>query len=88
MSLLYTQQNILFLIGQWRMHKKVIECNLGYRVQYGSCYGNAGGAPNLNTKAEKDGWQSFALSNQNIVEQLKNAKNKNTLKATQTWSNV
>ena len=28
----------------------------------------------------------FALSNQNIVEQLKeNAKNKNTLKATQTW---
>ena len=31
----------------------------------------------------------FALSNQNIVEQLKeNAKNKNTLKATQTWLNV
>ena len=29
----------------------------------------------------------FALSNQNIVEQLKeNAKNKNTLKATQTWA--
>ena len=28
----------------------------------------------------------FALSNQNIVEQPKeNAKNKNTLKATQTW---
>ena len=31
----------------------------------------------------------FALLNQNIVEQLKeNAKNKNTLKATQTWLNV
>ena len=31
----------------------------------------------------------FALSNQNIVEQLKdNAKNKSTLKATQTWLNV
>ena len=31
----------------------------------------------------------FALSNQNIVEQLKeNAKTKNTLKATQTWLNV
>ena len=31
----------------------------------------------------------FALSNQNIVEQLtENAKNKNTLKATQTWLNV
>ena len=31
----------------------------------------------------------FALSNQNIVEQLKeNAKNENTLKATQTWLNV
>ena len=31
----------------------------------------------------------FALSNQNIVEQLKeNAKNKNMLKATQTWLNV
>ena len=31
----------------------------------------------------------FALSNQNIVEQLKeNAKNKITLKATQTWLNV
>ena len=31
----------------------------------------------------------FALSNQNIIEKLKeNAKNKNTLKATQTWSNV
>ena len=31
----------------------------------------------------------FALSNQNIVEPFKeNAKNKNTLKATQTWFNV
>ena len=31
----------------------------------------------------------FALSNQNIVEQLKeNAKNKNTSRATQTWLNV
>jgi len=31
----------------------------------------------------------FALSNQNIVEQLEeNVKNKNTLKATQTWLNV
>ena len=31
----------------------------------------------------------FALSKQNIVEQLKeNVKNKNTLKATQTWLNV
>ena len=31
----------------------------------------------------------FALSNQNIVEKLEeNAKNKNTLKTTQTWLNV
>ena len=31
----------------------------------------------------------FALSNQNIVEQLEEiAKNKNTLKATHTWLNV
>ena len=34
-----------------------------------------------------DSW--FALSNQNIVEQLtENKKNKHTLKATQTWLNV
>ena len=34
-----------------------------------------------------DSW--FALSNQNIVEQLtENKKNKSTLKATQTWLNV
>ena len=34
-----------------------------------------------------DSW--FALSNQNIVEQLtENEKNKNTLKATQNWLNV
>ena len=34
-----------------------------------------------------DRW--FALSNQNIVEQLTdNKKNKHTLKATQTWLNV
>ena len=34
-----------------------------------------------------DSW--FALSNQNIVEQLtENKKNKNKLKATQTWLNV
>ena len=31
----------------------------------------------------------FALSNQNIVEKLEeNARNKNTLKTTQTWLNV
>ena len=31
----------------------------------------------------------FALSNQNIVEKLEeNAKNKNTLKTTQTWLNL
>ena len=30
----------------------------------------------------------FALSNQNIVESQENAKNKNTLKTTQTWLNV
>ena len=59
-------------------------------MQYGSCYGNTGEAPNLNTKVKKKMADSrFALSNQNIVEQLKeNAKNKNTLKATQTWLNV
>ena len=28
--LLYTQQNNLFLIGQWRMHKCVIKCNIGF----------------------------------------------------------
>ena len=34
-----------------------------------------------------DSW--FALSNQKIVEQLtEHAKNKNTLKATQTWLHV
>ena len=59
-------------------------------MQYGSCYGNTGEAPSLNTKMKKKMADSrFALSNQNIVEQLKeNAKNKNTLKATQTWLNV
>ena len=31
----------------------------------------------------------FAFSNQNVVEKLEeNAKNKNTLKTTQTWLNV
>ena len=63
--------------------------SIGYRVQYGSCYGNTGEAPNLNTKVKKKADSRFALSNQNIVEQLKeNAKSKNTLKATQTWLNV
>lgn len=39
---------------------------------------------------KRNGWQSVsASSNQNIVEQLKkNAKNKNTLKATQTWETM
>ena len=38
---------------------------------------------------KKMAYSRFALSNRNIVEQLKeNAKNKNTLKATQTWLNV
>ena len=38
-------------------------------------------------KKMADCW--FVLSNQKIVEQLtENAKNKNTLKATQTWLNV
>ena len=59
-------------------------------MQYGICYGNTGEAPSLNTKMKKNMADSrFTLSNQNIVEQLKeNAKNKNTLKATQTWLNV
>ena len=58
-------------------------------MQYRSCYGNTGEAPNLNTKLKRMADSRFALSNQNIVEQLKeNAKNKNTLKATQTWLNV
>ena len=59
-------------------------------MQCGSCYGNTGEAPNLNTAVKKKMADiRFALSNQNIVEQLKeNAKNKNTLKATQTWLNV
>ena len=53
-------------------------------MQYGSCYGNTREAKSLNTKVKKKMADSrFALSNQNIVEQLKeNAKNKNTLKAT------
>ena len=67
------------------MHRKVIECDPGYRMQYGSSYGNTEEAPNLNLKVKKMADSRFALSNQNIVEQLKeNAKNKNTLKATQT----
>ena len=46
-------------------------------MQYGSCYGNTGEAPNLNTKLKKMADSRFALSKQNIVEQLKeNAKNK------------
>ena len=58
-------------------------------MQYGSCYGNTGEVPNLNIKVKKMADSRFALSNQNIVEQLKeNAKNKNTSKATQTWLNV
>ena len=58
-------------------------------MQYGSCHGNTGEAPNLNTKLKTMADSRFALSNQNIVEQLKeNAKNKNTLKTTQTWLNV
>ena len=58
-------------------------------MQCGSCYGNTGEAPNLNIKVKKMADSRFALSNQNIVEQLKeNAKNKNTSKATQTWLNV
>ena len=48
-------------------------------MQYASCHGNTGEAQN----------EKPALSNQNIVEKLEeNAKNKNTLKATQTWLNV
>ena len=44
-------------------------------MQYGSCYGNTGEAPNLNTKLNKMADSRFALSKQNIVEQLKeNAK--------------
>ena len=35
------------------MHKQIIECNTGYRVQDGSCYGNREEAPNLNTKFKK-----------------------------------
>ena len=58
-------------------------------MQYESCYGNTGEAPNLNIKVKKMADSRFALSNQNIVEQLKeNAKNKNTSKAAQTWLNV
>ena len=38
---------------------------------------------------EKMAGSRFALSNQNIVEKLEEkAKNKNTLKTTQTWLNV
>ena len=40
-------------------------------------------------KKKKMADSRFALSNQNIVEKLEeNAKNKNTLKTTQTWLNV
>ena len=56
-------------------------------MQYGSCHGNRE-APNLNTKIKKMADSPFALSNQNIVEQLKEMRKKNTLKATQTWLNV
>jgi len=48
------------------------------------------GSAKFEHKSEKKMADSrFALSNQNILEQLKeNAKTKNTLKATQTWLNV
>ena len=46
-------------------------------MQCGSCYGNTGEAPNLNTKVKKKKADSrFALSNQNIVEQLKGKSEK------------
>ena len=58
-------------------------------MQYQSCHGNTGEAPNLNTKLKTMADSRLDLSNQNIVEQLKeNAKNKNTPNATQTWLNV
>ena len=63
------------------MHTYVEQSNRGHTVQYGSYHGNTGEAPNLNTKLKTmaDSW--FALSNQNIVEQLKeNVKTKNMLK--------
>ena len=58
-------------------------------MQYGSFHGKTGETLNLNTKLKIMADARFALSNQNIVEQLKeNEKNKNTLKATMTWLNV
>ena len=36
-------------------------------MQYGSCYGNTGEAPNLNTEVKKMADSRFALSNQNIA---------------------
>ena len=54
-------------------------------MQYASCHGNTGEAPNENKMADS----RSALSNQNIVEKLEeNAKSKNTLKARQTWLNA
>ena len=37
-------------------------------MQWGSCHGNIGKAPNLNTKSKKMVESRFALSNQSIVE--------------------
>ena len=54
-------------------------------MQYGSCHGNTGKRQMKKKKADS----RSSLSNQNIVEKLEeNAKNKKTLKATQTWFNV
>ena len=52
-------------------------------MQYRSCHGNTGEAPNENKMADS----RFTLSNQNVVEKLEeNARS--MLKATQTWLNV
>ena len=70
------------------MHEQVIECILGYWVQYGSCYGDTHKFENKNKMADSP----FAISNQSNVEQLnENSKNQNILKGTPTcvkvWKN-
>ena len=58
-------------------------------MKYESCHGYTEEASNLDTKLKIMANSRFALSNQNIVEKLKeNAKHKNTLNTSHTWLNV
>ena len=45
-------------------------------MQWGSCHGNTWEVANLNTELKKTADRRFALSNQNIVEELKENEKK------------